>query len=134
MPMVAEPSSGLVEDAAEPEVQPLVQAPLMPFDATGQTPWAIPFAFDDYLELVDWTGRALRPDKRGHIAAHQPKILDRLGIDGGRFIAYADRLLKEFGTAVGAPQALVSLCARRQAKYLRGVRAAREMFAGKRAA
>jgi hypothetical protein len=88
----------------------------MPFDATAHTPWAIPFAFTDYLELVDWTGRALRSDKRGHIPAHQPKILDLLGIDGERFIAYAARLLKEFGTAVGAPEALVNLCARRQTK------------------
>jgi hypothetical protein len=113
----------------EPEVQGLAQASLMPFDSTGRTAWAIPFAFTDYLELVDWTGRALRCDKRGHIAAQQPKILRRLGIDGERFIAYSARLLKEFGTAVGAPEALVSLCARRQTKYLRGMRAARRLFA-----
>lgn len=41
---------------AEPEVQSVPQAALMPFDATARTPWAIPFAFTDYLELVDWTG------------------------------------------------------------------------------
>jgi len=113
---------------AEQEIQPLPQAPLVPFDATGQTPWAVPFAFDDYLELVDWTGRALRPDKRGHIDARQPRILDRLGIDGVQFIGYANRLLKAFGTAVGAPESLTSLCARRQAKYLWGMRAARRLF------
>jgi len=43
----------------------LPPAPLMPFDATARTPWAIPFDFRDYLEMVDWTGRAIRPDKRG---------------------------------------------------------------------
>ena len=106
----------------------------MPFDGTGQTPRAIPFAFEDYLELVDWTGRAIRSDKCGHIVGHQPKILDRLGIDGECFIAYADRMLEEFGTAVGAPQALTRLCARRQVKYLRGMRAAQELFVAREAA
>ncbi len=106
----------------------------MPFDATARTPWAVPFAFDDYLELVDWTGRALRSDKRGHIDARQPRILARLNIDGEQFISYADRLLKAFGTAIGAPQALTSLCARRQTKYLRGIRAARQLFTPKLAA
>jgi len=62
---------------AERQVRSLPQAPLMPFDATGKTPWAIPFDFGDYLELVDWTGRAIRDDKRGCIAASQPKILER---------------------------------------------------------
>jgi len=28
---------------------------------------AIPFAFDDYLELVDTTGRVIREDKKGYI-------------------------------------------------------------------
>ncbi|MCZ4129144.1 hypothetical protein [Stutzerimonas balearica] len=25
----------------------------MAFDATSQTPWALPFAFDDYVELIE---------------------------------------------------------------------------------
>jgi hypothetical protein len=119
---------------SEAEAQALPKVPLMPFDATARTPWAVPFAFEDYLELVDWTGRALRADKRGRIAAQQPAILDRLNIDGACFITYADRLLKVFGNAIGAPAALTAACARRQTKYLRGVRAARELFAPKLAA
>ena len=119
---------------AEDRVQPLPRAALMPFDATSQTPWAIPFAFDDYLELVDWTGRAIRSGKRGRIPSGHPGILDRLGIDPERFIGYSERLLKAFGTAVGAPAAMANLCARRQTKYLRGIQAARQMFIPTRAA
>jgi REP element-mobilizing transposase RayT len=119
---------------SEVDARILPQAALMPFDATSQTLWAVPFSFEDYLELVDWTGRAIRLDKRGHIPSGHPKILDRVGIDGERFIAYSERLLKEFGTAVGAPAATTRLCARRQTKYLHGIRAARQMFISKRAA
>ncbi len=107
---------------------PLQQAPLMPFDASGQTPWAIPFAFEDYAELVDWTGRAFNPQKRGFIAAHQPKILERLGVDGEAFINSSSRFLREFGSAVGSPVALTNHCIRHQLKYLRGMHAARQMF------
>jgi len=109
-------------------------APLMPFDATGRTPWAIPFDFRDYLELVDWTSRAVRADKRGFIPESTPKILTRLGIDPGQFIEYSGRMLKVFGTAVGAPQKLVDLCARRQARFLWGLRASRRLFPCDRAA
>jgi len=59
------------------------------------------------VELVDWTGRALHPKKKGVIAAEQPKILDRIGVDGEAFINYSTRFLKAFGSAVGAPSALI---------------------------
>ncbi len=42
---------------------------------------AIPFALADYLELVDWSGRAVRDDKRGAIEHSLPPILQRLGVD-----------------------------------------------------
>jgi REP element-mobilizing transposase RayT len=119
---------------SEVETRILPQARLMPFDATSKIPWAVPFSSEDYLELVDWTGRAIRSDKPGHIPSGQPKILDRVGIDGERFIAYSECLLEEFGTAVGAPAAMIKLCARRQTKYLHGIRAARQMFISRRAA
>jgi len=41
----------------------------------------LPFRLTDYLELVDWSGRILREDKKGAIPAQVPAILQRLQID-----------------------------------------------------
>jgi hypothetical protein len=35
----------------------------------------------DYIELVDFTGREMRPGKRGKIAASEPRALTKLGLD-----------------------------------------------------
>jgi hypothetical protein len=53
---------------------------LLPFvgNHRDNMPKGIPFNLVDYLELVDWTGRIIREDKRGHIAENLPPILDRL--------------------------------------------------------
>jgi REP element-mobilizing transposase RayT len=111
----------------------LAPAPLMPFDATGREAWAIPYAFEDYVELVETLGRCLHPEKRGLIPERTPKLLDRLGIDTAAFIEHGTRFLKEFGHAVGKPASLIELAAKRQAKFLRGMGAARRCF-GRQAA
>lgn len=55
--------------------------PLLHFNNTSAEPQTgIPFGFEDYLALVDWTGRIIRSDKRGNIDAKLPPILDRLRI------------------------------------------------------
>jgi len=48
--------------------------------AQGHLQASLPFNLKDYIDLVDWTGRAIRDDKRGFISATEPKLLDRLGI------------------------------------------------------
>ena len=35
----------------------------------------------EYIDLVDWTGRQLHPDKRGKIASDEPPALRKLGLD-----------------------------------------------------
>ena len=42
---------------------------------------AIPFYLPDYLQLVDWSGRAIAPNKRGKVDDDLPPILERLGFD-----------------------------------------------------
>ena len=57
--------------------------PLLKFEGnlkvTEQT--GIIFGQVDYINLVDWTGRIIRDDKRGAIAVNLPSILTRLNID-----------------------------------------------------
>ncbi len=56
--------------------------PLLHFEKgiTNQHQAGILYAFRDYLELVDWTGRMIRDDKRGGIGGELPPILTRLEI------------------------------------------------------
>jgi hypothetical protein len=112
----------------EPRLAELPRAPLMPFDATGRLATAVPFAFADYLELVDGTGRVIREDKRGFIPDETPAILARLNIDPVQFIRTAGRTLHRFGSAIGTPEHLTARCVSRNVAYLRGIRAARALF------
>ena len=112
----------------EAHLNALPRAPLMPFDATGRMAAAIPFALDDYLELVDTTGRVIREDKRGFIPGGTPSLLERLGIAQEQFIATAGRMLRQFGSAIGTPTNITNLCVARQIRYLRGMGAARALF------
>ena len=40
-----------------------------------EMPKGLPFRLTGYIELVDWTGRIIREDKRGVIPEIQPAIL-----------------------------------------------------------
>ena len=72
----------------------------------------IPFQLDDYLTLVDATGRVIRSDKRGSIPSDLPPILSRLGMSEKDYIDYVSKpdqrlvlgtadQIKEFARAVG---------------------------------
>lgn len=110
------------------QLQDLTTAPLMPFDPSQSVATAVPFAFADYLELVNYIGRALHPNKSGCIPDKTPALLERLEISLDGFIQHADHLLQEFSYAVGTPENLHHLASSRQHQYLRGISAAREMF------
>ncbi|MEJ2755026.1 MAG: transposase, partial [Gammaproteobacteria bacterium] len=50
-------------------------------DACLNEPSGIPFRLEEYLQLVDWTGKILRDDKKGYIPENISPILERLKID-----------------------------------------------------
>lgn len=103
-------------------------APLLPFEASCRLNSTIPFTFSDYLELVDYLGRAIHPHKNGSIPDTKPQILTRLDINTDTFVNYANNFLMQFGHAVGIPDSMMALATSRQNRCLRGISAARAVF------
>jgi len=62
--------------------------PQVSFTSGGQQAQKNGFAFstNEYLKLVDWTGRAILKNKRGYIPSNTPSILERLYINSEGFI------------------------------------------------
>ncbi len=87
-------------------------AALMPFVGNPREamPKGLPFRFSDYLELVDWTGRALLEDKRGSIQGSLPPILERLQIDPRYWLYMAQHFESRFKGLVGAAYKLKAAC------------------------
>ncbi|EGU61392.1 hypothetical protein VINI7043_14345 [Vibrio nigripulchritudo ATCC 27043] len=72
--------------------------PFVGYPRTNQ-PTGIPFRLMDYLELIDWTGRHIRDDKRGYIAHALPPILNRLSISKETWLHACTEL--EGGNVIG---------------------------------
>ncbi|PKH02136.1 transposase [Psychromonas sp. MB-3u-54] len=91
-----------------PENRPI--KPLYGFvgDKAQQTSEGIPFSLIDYFELLDWTSRVLRDDKRGVISGTQPQLLDVLGIDDEAWCELASSFGKNYQGAVGSLEELAS--------------------------
>jgi len=75
-------------------------------DESDKTKSMIPYNLKDYLQLVDWTGRAIREDKPGFIDAAHPPILSRLGIDANGWTSVMGRRGAILGRAMGKLDAL----------------------------
>jgi hypothetical protein len=84
----------------------------------GMTP--IPIRKKDYLELVDWSGRQLRRDKRGKICTSLPPILERLDIAGDVWVAEMTHYGRWYYRAVGSLETLHSYCEHLGQRWLKG--------------
>ena len=96
---------------------------LLPFASNSNTRQrSVPMRYEDYLQLVDGTGRALRAGKRGAIPETMAPILERLGmepIDWVREMKYYGRW---YYRAVGSLHSLQSYCEHLGQKWLKGSR------------
>jgi hypothetical protein len=61
----------------------------------------LPCSLTDYFHLIEWTGRCIRKDKRGHIDDRLPPILVRLNIDAEAWTATMEPNGNVFGRAMG---------------------------------
>lgn len=108
------------------------QAPLMPFaDVVNESTSAnvLPYRFADYIQLVDWTGRVAREDKRGSISANLPPILQRLNIQPEQWLKAACSIEQGFCKAIGSVARLEQYCERLKKHWLHGMSACRALYA-----
>ena len=86
------------------------------------------FNLQDYLDLLDSTGRAVHPTKRGAIPETTPHLLASLGLETGEWLKSVAELHARFRLFIGAPHRLSSLAERRGWRWIRGQSAARRLY------
>ena len=114
-----------------PEDLRLAIGKLMPFrDQAPETPEAtIPYELLDYLELVDWSGRAIAHGKRGSIPANLPPIFERLKVNPEQYLRFIKREKKSrFANYFGPARALRNVADRFGKAFLKGQTAAAALF------
>ena len=80
---------------------------------------AFPLTRDEYLDLVDQTGRMVRDDKRGAIPPHLQKILERLDLDVNRWLTLmAGGGSLSWGSGIGKLAARAAEAVRRKGKWI----------------
>ena len=93
----------------------------------------IPFRLSDYLELVDWTGRQIRNNKKGSMAKNLPPILTRLGISPEKWLTMSQHFGEHFTGLVGDAENLQNnvehFCQGKTPQRIRGLGACRYLFA-----
>ena len=70
----------------------------------------LPIDFDSYLVLLDWTGRQLRSNKRGHIHENVPHIFERLNYSPEQWMKSHRSSITWQQRAVGSVERIRSYC------------------------
>ncbi|WP_175487807.1 transposase [Microbulbifer thermotolerans] len=96
---------------------------LFPFASNPREsmPVGLPFQLQDYLELVDWSGRCLRENKRGTIDEQLPPILERLQIDPRHWLYLSRNLESRFTSLVGAAHSVRNACQQLGKRWAQGI-------------
>ncbi len=108
--------------------------PLAPFRGQrSSTREPLPMSFDDYRELLEWTGRACRRSKSGKpiggkLKGRQPAVLAKLRIDANAWMQTMVTAGLSTGHTFGTASAMDAEAERRGKRWLKGKRAATQLF------
>ena len=118
------PANAVETAIPQPPLLPLVNA------SNDSHAHALGYTERDYLELVDWAGRAVRSDKKGAIPHDIPPILARLGLDPARYLHHMNGSgkLTHHLTALGSLDQLKALAQRLGQAFVKGSGVARQLY------
>ena len=88
----------------------------------------IPFAFNDYLLLIEWTGRAVREDKKGSLSSNRPSVLEQLQLNPERFVDNIKHYQRRFKVGVGSFDNLKAFADALGKKWLTGLNECKQLF------
>jgi len=88
----------------------------------------LPYLFKDYLELVDWTGRVIRDDKKGYISDKEPKILEKLGFSSDIWFKSVNQYSDSFYSHIGTEDQIKAICHLTDKKWMRGIKSCRQLY------
>jgi len=89
----------------------------------------LPFSLRDYFELIDWTGRVIRDDKKGAIPADVLPILRKLGVDEKEWIGNVNHFGRRFYHVVGAVEAMRQYSDKIGQWWMQGMGCSRKLYA-----
>ena len=80
----------------------------------GHRPF-LAMSLDQYLQLLDWTGRELRSDKRGSIPRDFDPVFERLQCTSESWLDLVKNFRRRFRVEIGLPMTLQPVSSRRRA-------------------
>ena len=111
------------------EATNVIAVPLRPFVTGTPDEAGIPYPLRDYLELIDWTGRCVRDDKRGFIDERLPAIAQRLNIDAEAWKCAMRSRENVFGRAMGKLDHMRLHARTLGQSWVRGLRSSSKLYA-----
>jgi hypothetical protein len=84
----------------------------------------INFQLSDYLRLVDWTGRAIREDKKGAIPSDLAPILERIGLNPDAWLKSVSYYNRNYFSVLGAIDRIKAYAQAQEKSWHRGQSAA----------
>ncbi len=89
----------------------------------------LPMGLGDYLQLLDWTGRQIRSDKRGAMPQNLAPLFERLEISTELWVDCVVNFRKWFRSSVGRPKAMEASADARGQNRAISISSARKAFA-----
>ena len=109
-------------------------SPLGSGGEVGSSRGCISISLNQYLTLVDWTGRQIKEGRKGKIPDHYLPILDRLDIESDRWLDTVAGFGGLFCRVAGKVASIRKAAQRAGRQWLRGLNSSRQAFSQKIAA
>jgi len=89
---------------------------------------SLPIEVTSYFALADWTGRAVREDKRGAIPSHILPVLQRLGVNEHNWVNNTQHFGSRFHRALGRINRIRQFAAQVDQKWISGFSQSAEFY------